>query len=75
MSDQQDILKTVKDAQIGSTANEVVSSLELVSELYLNVKDPNVKVLIKKMVTDLVDFLLDNDLAEGVELTKFMIYD
>jgi hypothetical protein len=75
MSDQQDIINKVYNLPVGFTVDDVVSNLDLVSKLYSNVTDTKVKAIIRDKVNELIDYLFDNDLAEGVELTRYMLYD
>lgn len=75
MSDLLDLVSKIKGKDVGTSMDEVLTNLELVSQLYTSVSDPELKELIRVKVNELVDYLFDNDLVEGVELTKFMLYD
>ena len=75
MSDNHQLIKRISEVEIGPTTDEVVCSLEYVLEIYSQTRDRAIREVIRSKVSDLVDFIIEHDLAGDVDIAKFMLYD
>ena len=69
------IIQRIQKIQTDTALEDIEAGLEFITQQYRTNEDKQVRVSIRAKMSELLDYIFDNNLNDKIELTNYMLYD